>query len=154
MKLNSLQMLLITASFLVFSFCVGCQSDTTESDSFQTARQNVHAGNFAEALKEFQAFDLRFPKSKFASRTTFLTAKCQLGLGDYELSKRAFDDTIARYPNSLEAKKSQYKLAEIDFLKGEIESGVEKLKAIVNGPANPYMPEAVAKLKTLEALNP
>ena len=154
MKLNSLQMLLITASFLVFSCNVGCQSDTTESDSFQAARQNVHAGNFAQAIKEFKAFDSRFPKSKFASRTTFLIAKCQLGLGDYELSKQAFDDTIARFPNSLEAKKSEYKLAEIDFLEGEIESGAEKLKAIANGPANPYMPEAVAKLKTLEALNP
>ena len=155
MKLKQLQLLTTTAAlFLAISFFVGCRSNSDESTVFQAARQNVHTGNFAAGIKGLNAFDSRFPKSQFASRSSFLIAKCQLGLGEFELSKQAFDETIVRFPDSLEAKKSAYKLAEIDFLKGEIESGREKLNEITSGPANPYMPEAVAKLKTLEALNP
>ena len=130
---------------------IGCDGKPQMSvaDSFQAARSEVHAGSFDAALQKLTQFEKANPNSTFASRTAFLKAKCLLGKEDLQSAIEGFESVIDRYPDSLESKKSRFKLAMIDILEEKPDSAKQRLSAIVAAGNNPFMPESKAWLKKL-----
>ena len=121
------------------------------SREFDAARLLVTQGKYAEAIPKLQTFQQQHPNHADASRAQFFIAKAYLGMDDLVSARSAFESVIQTYPGSLEAHKSEYKLALIDLWEGRSDEAVARFRSLAEHPNGPLAPEAKAMLHYLES---
>ena len=117
---------------------------------FGRGRNLVAQGDYAEAIQHLELYLKNQPGGKNASRASFFIAKALLGQGDLNAARIAFQRTIAVYPDSLEAHKSRYKLAMIDFWQGNRDEAIRRFTELAEAREGPDTPEAQMMLKYLQ----
>lgn len=120
-----------------------------ERDEFLQARSLVTSGRYSEALQSLRDYEKEFPSSEYASRARFFVAKCYLGMNDPGSARVEFESVIQRFPDSVEAHKSRYKLAMIDLWEGNRERALQRFQAMAEKPDGPLAPEASAMVRYL-----
>ncbi len=123
----------------------------TEADLFQKGRTYVTRGQFQQAISVLDNYLEKYADGRYASRARFFLAKAYLGLGDMESAKSEFALTVRRYPGSLEAHKSRYKMALIDLWQGKRASALEQFQDLADHPDGPLTPEAKAMVLFLSS---
>lgn len=121
----------------------------SESDLFQTGRTYVTRGWYQQAITTLDNYLADYPEGRYASRTQFFLAKAYLGLEDLEWAKAEFALTVRRFPSSLEAHKSRYKMALIALWQGNRVSALEQFQDLADQPDGPLAPEARIMAKYL-----
>jgi len=141
------------AACLAVLFLWNINGDAAKTDSnrqFENARQLVFSGQFDAAARGFENFLTENPGHKFSSRAMFMLGKSKFGSGDETAALKSFEKTIAQYLTSLEAAKAKYKIAMIEWLRGNRRAAREQMQKIVNDANGPYTPEATAWLRYLD----
>lgn len=128
---------------------IGCQANAGPnvvrgSDKFQRGRALVCQGAYAEAIPVLEQYLAESPRGKHASRARFFIAKAHLGQLHFDAARKAFQQTVQDYPGSLEAHKSRYKLAQLDFLQGRVVEALGAFEKAAHTPNGPLAPEAAA----------
>ena len=132
----------LLAVVLGIVFVSGCQGAGKEKQRFLDARQKVVEGQFAAAQPLLRSFLDEHPDSQYASRAGLFLGKAYLGMRKFEESRAAFQETIDRYPESLEAHKSRYKIAVVDMLVGETREALHQFESIAKNAEGPLTGEA------------
>ena len=141
---------------LCVTFVAGCGRAPVKGavgKEFDTARSQILRSNFQEAVVKMESFYDDHRDHELASRASFLIAKAHMGLNDFAESKRWFETTISRYPNSEEAHKSKFKLAMLAVMQEEDAQAIQLLEMIRDTSPGPYAPEVRAWLNHLEQPN-
>ena len=126
-------------------FFFACRGNTsTEKGLFYEGRTLAVQGRYLEALPVLEQYLSKFPNGRFAGRAGLFLGKCYMGLGQLEDARKAFVDTRNRYPRSLEAHKSAYKIAVIAFLLGEEKEALRQFTELSRNPDGPLCSEAAA----------
>jgi TolA-binding protein len=126
-------------------FFLACRGSTsTEKNLFYEGRTLAVQGRYYEALPVLEQYLSQFPNGRFSSRAGLFLGKCYMGLGQLEDARSAFADTRTRYPQSLEAHKSAYKIAVIAFLLGEEKEALRQFTELSRNPDGPLCSEATA----------
>lgn len=122
---------------------LGCAKPVSPS-KFDSIRQMVIDGNFEAAIPRLAAFQSEHPGSTDGSRAGLFLGKAYLGLGELDEAANAFEATIAKYPKSLEAHKSRYKLGFIALLRDDPEKAEAIFDRLADERGGPLAPEAMA----------
>lgn len=112
-------------------------------------RDLVSAGRYEEAVTVLARSFADEPDAAHASRVGLFLGKAHLALGHVGEARDAFQATIRRYPDSLEAHKSRYKLALIDLIEGDEPGALESFRAMSERPDGPLAAEATAMTRYL-----
>ncbi len=125
-----------------------CQPD--DKAGFLHGREQVTLGQYDDAIVTLRDYLTAHPDGKYASRASFFIAKAHLGAGRIGDSRDAFVYTRQRYPGSLEAEKSRYKLAFLLLLEGDKAEAATAFREIAENPQSPLAPEAAAMASFLQ----
>ena len=96
---------IISAVVLVL-LSLGCVMQQGNRDSFGSIRQLVCDGQYEKAIPKLKAY-----QGRHASRAGLFLGKAYLALGDLKMARQAFEDTVRKFPKTLEGHKCRYKLA-------------------------------------------
>lgn len=136
--------------FLLFLLMpCGC-SGNSKGNIFLQGRKAVTQGRFQKAIPVLRRYLQEKPHGKHASRALFFIAKAHIGLGEYDRAQAVFASLIREMPDTLEARKAEYKLALLDLWQGRTEKVRQRLRAITVHPDSPLVPEAQAMLRYLD----
>lgn len=138
--ISSLQFVL--AAVLLLGI-MGCDNRKGGND-FRAGRQALINGQFQLAKSRLEAFMAEYTGSSLRSRACLLIGKSNIGLGEFEEAASVFKGCMRDYPGSLEAHKSQYKLALLTMLRGERGNAIRQFREMADNPSGPYNPEARA----------
>ena len=133
-------------SSVLLAALMGCgkaRAPAAPKENF-TGRQLVIEGKYKEAIPELEAYLRDNPKGKFASRSGLFLGKAHLALGQMDEAEKAFADTAAKHPGTLEAHKCRYKLALVAFFRGDLHNALKRFDELANRPDGPLAPEAKA----------
>ncbi|MCI5192217.1 MAG: hypothetical protein D3915_03685 [Candidatus Electrothrix sp. AU1_5] len=143
-------LLLLLLLFLLFLLMpCGC-SRNSKGNIFLQGRKAVTQGRFQKAIPVLRRYLQEKPHGKHASRALFFIAKAHIGLGEYDRAQAAFASLIREMPDTLEARKAEYKLALLDLWQDRTKKARQRLQAITAHPDSPLVPEAQAMLRYLE----
>lgn len=134
----------------VAALSVACSNPSRETRAFTEGRELVTQGRYTEAEIALSACLATFPGGKHASRAQFFLAKCAMGRGDLRMTRTRFEECIRDYPDSLEAHKSHYKLAELDMMENRPEDALRRFREVAARADGPLAPEAEAMSRWLE----
>ncbi|MEQ8767453.1 MAG: tetratricopeptide repeat protein [Planctomycetota bacterium] len=127
-----------------------CQKDESKPGTPFDGRDLVIAGRYSEAILALEHDLERDPRSPRASRAWLFLGKAHLALGNLEDAESAFRSAVREFPSSLEAHKSQYKLALIALIRGDREAARRGFEALAQSPDGPLAAEATAMARHLE----
>ena len=132
---------------------LGCGTDDRGkvASEFDVARKLMTSGRFDSAATKLEDFLENHPSHHLAGRATFLLAKSHLGQSHFDESKKWFNRTIQRFPNSEEAHKAKFKLAVIEMLEGNLAEAERQFATLAKQSDGPYVPEAQAYSRFLLA---
>ena len=132
--------------FTLFAFVLltGCGQQSSPNQ-FESIRQIVCEGRYAEAIPKLEAYD-----GRHRSRAGLFLSKAQMGLGDMNKARQVFDDTIRNCPDSLEAHKCRYKLALLSMLQGNAQSAKKQFFALSTKPNGPLAAESRAMAEFIQ----
>ncbi len=142
--LESVEMKQYLVILLLLMMFAGCGS-RQHGDEFESIRQLVCDGHYEQAVPQLKSYE-----GRHASRAGLFLGKSHLALGDLPQARAAFEDTIRRFPQSLEAHKCRYKLALVTWLEGDTESAREQFAALSQNPDGPLAPEATALVEFIQ----
>ena len=125
------------------SLIASCAKPKSAKPDFH-GRDLVVAGKYEEAIEELNDYLQESPQGRFASRASLFLGKAYLALGDLNSAQNEFERTIKKYPATLEAHKSHYKLALIAMLRGEKADARLRFAKIAKRADGPLAPEARA----------
>lgn len=137
-------------SLLLLLAIAGCESKKEADPRFTAGRQALMRGDYKPAIEKLEGYLQAKPQGGLASRTSFLIAKAQLGLGDNDAARKQFELTIQKFQTSEEAHKSQYKLAMLSLIEGDSVDARNRFQSLVDKPSGTLVPEATAMLRFLE----
>jgi TolA-binding protein len=125
---------------------LGCGTDDRGkvAREFDVARKLMTSGKFDSAATKLEEFLENHPTHELAGRATFLLAKSHLGRSRFDESKKWFNRTIQRFPESEEAHKAKFKLAVIELLSGNLADAEQQFETLATQSEGPYVPEAQA----------
>ena len=136
-------MILASVACSLLAGCGASEIDATER-AFSNGREAVTAGRYSEGRKRLINYLEENAEGRYASRAQFFIAKLFLGEGNLVEAHHAFSLTMDRFPTSLEARKSRYKLAMIALIQGDRRLATSHFAAVANADANALRPEAEA----------
>jgi TolA-binding protein len=119
---------LAVAAIAIGITIAGCDARQKNAD-FEPIRQLVCQSKFADAIPKLEAY-----RGKHEFRAGLFLGKAYLGLGQIDKARAAFEKTVRRFPDTLEAHKCQYKLAMLTFLDGDQQAARVQFSKISNGP--------------------
>ncbi len=136
----------VLLSFVFLAALTGCGKAGASAASKEnfTGRQLVIEGKYKEAIPVLEAYLRENPKGKYASRSGLFLGKAHLALGQMVEAEKAFADTAAKQPATLEAHKCRYKLAMVSLIRGDREDALKRFDELANRPDGPLAPEAKA----------
>ena len=118
--------LLLMMIFLVH----GCRNNDEEKTLFFSGRTLVTEGRYNDAIPLLNQYMAEHPNGNYASRAGLFLGKSHLALESFGEARNAWQMVIDNYPKSLEAHKSAYKLAILDFLQGDTEEALAQFKKL------------------------
>ncbi|MDM8551670.1 tetratricopeptide repeat protein [Desulfobacterales bacterium HSG2] len=124
-----------------------------EKGLFGKGRTLVTQGKYQEAIPLLQKYLKKHSAGPNASRAQFFIGKAYIGLGNPDYAGAAFEATIQKYPRTLEAHKSFYKLGMIDFWQGRTDKARRRFAVLAQTPDGPMAPEAAAMYNYLGLAN-
>ena len=135
---------LFLAAACAVALC-GCQSKIAEQkDQFIQGREAVCSGRYEAAVPLLEAYLREFPTGEFASRAGLFLGKAHIALGNYSKARAAWQDTIDRFPETLEGHKCRYKLAVLALVQGHTADAQARFAAMAGAPDGPLAAEAGA----------
>ena len=146
-KINSLAL-----SAVVVMILSGCDQNSHQQSEFQTLRAKVMAGQYDQAIEPLENLVEHSPASKRASRAGLFLFKSYFAKQDYENAHKWCDWTIAHHPNSLEARKCQFKKALIFFAEQDFVAASRQFQSVASDASNPLSSESRVFVKILEKL--
>ncbi len=88
----------------------GVELTASEQGDFDRAKGAVEAGNFAQAITQFDQFLLTYPNGPLTSQAHYWRAEGLAGQGDWSNAARAFLESFSGNPDGAIAPKSLYRL--------------------------------------------
>ena len=148
--MNPFQCRLLAAVCGLLLFVCGCEQPV-KTNRFAAMRELVIQGQYDEAIESLEAEVSQSPTGPHASRAGLFLFKSYFAKGDFEEAKKWCDWTIRNHPNSLEARKCEFKIGLILLVQDQHQQALEQFQAIAASAGNPLRPEATSLVEYLEA---
>ena len=114
-------------------------------------RALVISGNHDQAIASLEAYAAEHPRGKHASRAGLFLFKANFAKRDYAEARKWCDWTIQNHPNSLEARKCEFKLGLVLMAQQDLGGALKQFEAVVSSNRNPLRPEATFFVDELKA---
>jgi len=135
-------LILVTLTILAILGSIYYFSQNKVKLQYARISERYRIGTEAEityGIQEFRSLAMSYPKSRYAPKSLY-----QIGYG-YELlydlkkdenkldiAKMEYDNVYKKYPNSIDAQNALFKIAHIDYLKGNYDEAQERLDYLLS----------------------
>ena len=134
--------------FCVLMACCGVAMSLTACDKpknsarFGPMRDMVVSGKYDEAIASLEAYVDKSPTGRDASRAGLFLFKANFAKENYDEAKKWCDWTIKNHPQSLEARKCEFKTGLVLLPQDKPEEALKRFESIAIAKNNPLRPEA------------
>lgn len=138
--------------FLIFAFIalVGC-NPADKSPEFEPLRKLVISGQYEKAITQLEAYLAAHPRGKHASRAGLFLFKANFASSQYAEARKWCEWTIQQHPESLEARKCEFKLGLILIAQEDLEGALSQFEMVASSTRNPLRTEAEFFVKDLKS---
>ena len=137
---------------------IGCARQ--DETNFESCRALVLAGKYEQAITALEAYVETHPDSKQASRAGLFLFKANFAKGDLDSARKWCEWTIQKFPDSLEARKCEFKLGLVFLAQEKFQEAKQQFEFVAGSAKNPLKAEAeffiefVQRMLTIGELDP
>ena len=117
--------------------------------SFAQGRLLINQGRYRDGIQLLEEYLAKHPRGRNAGRARFFLGKAYIGLDLFDRAAEEFRAAVFDFPETDEAQKSRYKLAQIDLWQGREDEAQHAFRELAQNPAGPLTPEAAAMSRYL-----
>ena len=137
---------------MALAMLAGCQQQpgAANAQKFESIRAMVLAGRYDAAITSLEKYISKSADNKHASRAGLFLFKSHFAKGDFEQAKKWCQWTIDNHPESLEARKCEFKLGLVLLAQEKDKAALKQFKSVAASADNPLRPEATFFLKYMK----
>ena len=110
--------------------------DAEQHDQYNSAYNQLKAGNVADAVKQFKAHIAKYPNGRYVANAHYWLGEIYVMQNELELARQSFATVLERYPAHRKAPDSTFKLGQVYFMMGNKVKAKELLEKAAAGNDN------------------
>lgn len=139
---------------LAFTAIAETIDDTPEAvSSYARGKRLLRDGDFLEASRVFERLAGRFPQSPNLDLFLFQRAKADYHFGDLAKASAGFANFIARFPQSQMAAHARFFVANIEYMRANVDRAVEQYIAAYAAGDDPRLSELIVSSVSAAVIN-